>query len=77
MALPGVVLWQVAVGIGAPLTAKLITPLGAIAPLDPVTVAVKRSWPPKVGVARVEMATVGVARPTTVGLAVAVAPTAL
>ena len=77
MVLAPVVLAQVALGVGRPVMLKLITPLGARAPLDPVTVAVKSSWPPKVGLARVVIATTGVARATTVAVEVEVAPTAL
>ena len=68
---------QVAVGVGTPLMAKPITPLGAAAPVDPVTVAVKRSEPPKVAVELVLMATVGITLATTVLVDDEVAPTAL
>lgn len=64
-------------GVGIPVMAKLITPLGAAAPLDPVSVAVKSSEPPSVGVERVLMARVGVAVAMTVLVDEEVAPTAL
>ena len=68
---------QVAAGVEVPLIAKLITPLGAAAPVAPVTVAVKRSEPPRVGVEVVLMATVGMALATRVLVDEEVAPTAL
>ena len=57
--LAAVLLVQVAVGVGTPLMAKPITPVGATAPRVPVTVAIKSSEPPRVGVELVLMATVG------------------
>ena len=68
---------QVAVGVGRPLMAKPITPVGALAPVDPLTVAVKSREPPRVGVELVLMATVGVTLATTVLVDDEVAPTAL
>ena len=64
-------------GVGVPVIAKLIRPLGAAAPLDPVTVAVKSREPPRVGVELVLMATVGLTLATTVLVDDEVAPTAL
>ena len=57
--LAAVVLVQVAVGVGTPLIAKPITPVGATAPVVPVSVAVNTSEPPRVGVELVLMARVG------------------
>ena len=70
-------LLQVGVGVGVPVMTKFIAPLGAAAPLAPVTVALKSSEPPRVGVERVLMATVGATVATKVADDEEVAPTAL
>ena len=57
--------------------AKLITPAGATAVLTPVTVAVKVTEPPKVGVEVELKVIVGVAAATRVSLVEVTAPTAL
>jgi len=75
--LAAVVLLQVGVGVGLPVMTKFMTPLGAVAPLDPVTVALKSSEPPRVGVERVLMATIGATAATKVADEEEVAPTAL
>jgi hypothetical protein len=72
-----VVLAQVLAGVGTPEIAKLIEPVGAMAPVEPVTVAVNTSEPPRVGVEEVVIATTGVRGATAVVLAEDVAPTAL
>jgi hypothetical protein len=64
--------------LAAPVTAKLIRPLGARALAVPVTVAVKSSEPPSVGLAGLTVSTtVGRASATVVVDEEATAPTAL
>lgn len=73
---PEVVL-QVVAGLAVPEIAKLITPAGAAALALPVTVAVKVTEPPRVGVELLVRTTVGVAAATVVALVEATTPTAL
>ena len=68
---------QISVGDTGSEITKFMTPLGAIAPLDPVRVAVNTSAPPSVGVELVVMVRVGRALETTVVVDEEVAPTAL
>jgi hypothetical protein len=60
-----------------PERAKFITPAGATALATPVTVAVKITCPPRVGVLVEEIPTVGVASETVVVVVEATADTAL
>ena len=62
-----VVLAQVLAGVGFPVMLKLIEPVGASAPVEPVTVAVNTSEPPRVGVEEVVIATTGVTGATALG----------
>ena len=55
----------------------LTDPLGATAPVEPVTVAVKTSEPPKVGVEELAIVSVGVAGKTVVPLVELVTAAAL
>ena len=68
---------QIAAGLAVPEIAKLITPAGAAALADPVTVAVKVTEPPRVGVEALVRTTVGVAAATVVEVVDATTPTAL
>ena len=73
---PEVVL-QVVAGLALPEIANVITPAGAAAFALPVTVAVKVTEPPRVGVEVLVRTTVGVAAATTVEVVDATTPTAL
>ena len=67
MTLAGVLLLQLSVGEDGSEIAKFITPVGASAPVEPVTVAVNTSEPPRVGVEEVVIATTGVTGATALG----------
>jgi len=60
-----------------PAIEMLTDPLGATAPVEPVTVAVNTREPPKVGVEELVIVSVGVAGKTDVPLVEAVTATAL
>jgi hypothetical protein len=63
-----VVALHVLAGVAVPEIAKLIDPLGATPPVEPVTVAVKVSDPPKVGLEVEVMATLGLPVETVVAV---------
>jgi hypothetical protein len=60
-----------------PERAKFVTPEGAAAPLEPVTVAVKMTEPPRVGAPEEVSTTVGIIELTVVELVEATTATAL